>query len=125
MQAGKQKAVDAAHQTAHRDARQQHQRAARYPRLVHRAHHAGAEHGVRADRQIDAGGDQAHQHTGRQKRVEGGLLQYAHDVVVAVKILIGKRQDHAHDDQCRNGTQLNIAPALFLSHPDSLPTLLS
>ena len=125
VQPGEHQSVDAADGAAGQDAHHHHQKAALHAGFVHGAHQAGAEHGVGAHGQIDACGDEAQQHAHGQKGVEGGLLENTHDIADAVEILVGQRQDHAHDDQGQNGAHLDTGAAFPLSHLNFLPTLLS
>ena len=125
VQAGQQGAVDEAHQAAGHNGYHHHQHAAGDFGLVHRAHDAGAEHGVGAHGEVNARGDEAEQHARRQEGVEGRLLQDAHEVAVAVEIGVCDGQDHAHDYQGQQGSHLEPGPALFLSHLNYLPKPLS
>ena len=125
MQAGQQRAVDEADHTAGHDANDHQDDAAAHTGLGQSTHQAGAEHRVGAHGQVNAGGDQAQKHTDRQEGVERGLLQNAHQVRIAVKVLIGDRQEQAHDHQCQDGAQLKAGALLFLSHLNFLPMPLS
>ena len=126
VQTGQQGAVDEAHQTAGQDADDHQQDAAGHAGLGQGAHQAGAEHGVGAHGQVNTCGDQAQQHTDSQEGVESRLLQDTHQVGVAVKVLVGDRQEQAHDYQCQDRAQLKAGAAFFLlSHLKFLPMPLS
>ena len=125
VQPGQQGAVDEAHQSARQDGDDHQQDTVGQPGVFQRAHEAGAEDGVGAHGQVDARGDQAEQHAHGQEGVEGRLLENAHDVAVAVEVLIRDGKERAHYHQRQDRTELYARAAFFLSHLNYLPKPLS
>ena len=74
---------------------------------------------------VDAGGDQAEQHTGGYQCIERGLLENRHHVGILKEVRRSDRQNYTKDYQCAKSTSIRHQTAGFLrfSHLIYLPKL--
>ena len=123
VQTGEEHAVDPANERAGHDYEDDHQERVFRTALYQHTGYTGCERCVRANRQVDTGGDQAQQHADRQNRVERGLAQYVHQVVRLNELAAAHYRDH--DAEQHPGDQyaklIKFTLILCLSHLKYLP----
>ena len=125
MQTGKEHTVDPADQGAADDCDEQKNDRIGHALVNQHTCKAGCERCVRTYGQVDAGGDQAEQHTGGYQCIERGLLENAHHVRILKEVRRSDRQNYTKDYQCAKSTSIShqIAGFLRFSHLIYLPKL--
>ena len=125
VQTGKKHTVDPADQGATNDGNNQQQNRIVHALVNQHTCKAGSERCVRTYGQVDAGSDQAEQHTGGYQCIKRGLLENRHHVGILKEVRRSDRQNYTKDYQCAKSTSIRHQTAGFLrfSHLIYLPKL--